>query len=1108
MRVRLLMVKTRNKFGCRRGRTNITRMLRLAGVVCLLGVGEMVCALQPTTPLDLVGRQSWTLENGLPQNTITTLLQSASGYLWAGAELGLARFDGQNFLTLDHASTTHYPDAETRCLLDLSSGDAPTGMNGLWIGTGDGLVRWSNGEARLFTTLDGLPGMQIRGLFVSEKTLWVWTERGLAYSKDGLTFHAAKDGLPDGGITSVAVTRVALWVATTSGIAEWRNERWQRLPTASGPSLVAGAGDRSEAILAATGDGVFLIQDGKFDPARLVLPRSQLPGGGIGFLAQAADGSIAVASSSELVIVERSQEGYRVVARFHCGTELPGTRMESVYADREGALWIGTNRGLARVYRQKPDWMPTTDPLAHAAIDALLEDREGSLWVGTETSGLHILRDARFRFLGTGDGLTSDDTTAIMEDAQHTLWIGTREAGLNEIRANAPAKISSLTADKGLSSNVILSLASSRNGSLWIGTPDGLNLIENGTLRILTSADGLPDDFIRSLYAARDGSLWIGTRRGLTHYDPGRAAGSTRGGMQTWTAANGLGSDLVGAVAETGDGSLWVATLHGLSRLQPDRAGGTGGARNFTTADGLSGNVITALENGPGNTLWVGTQSHGLTLWDGSRFHAVPSAVAALLPPSIHGILLDGTGHLWMTSDDGLFRMDDAALQGCVLRNVCNTAGGPAIDPLAIDHLAIDHFTTADGLRSRETSNNSHPTLLRGHDGRLWFTTPRGVVTVDPEHFVPLPAEPPVVIEDFAVDDRAYAIDKQGTTRIPAGHLRFQIDYAGLSFAAPQKLRYEYMLEGFDRVWTEAGTRRSAYYTNIRPGRYRFRVRVAMGDPANGTQFSEADLDFVLQPHFYQTLWFYLLLALLLAGLVAGVIRWRLGLVRREFGAVMAERNRIAREIHDTLAQGYVGISVQLEVLGELLRHRRSEAAEKHLALTQTHVREGLEDARRSIWALRSQDAAEQTLPIRLRRMVEKAQDRRMATTFSVHGAYRGLAPEVEEELLRIAQEAIRNAQKHSRANQLSVRLEYDERMLLLTVSDNGIGFSVSAAPASLRSPEGHYGLTGIRERAAVIGATLTLASTPGNGATLRVEVAAPDATARQNTQPIAPQEK
>lgn len=1105
MRVRLLMVEMRNKSGCLTSLTSMISMtngLRLACVLCLVAISFTTDALQPTTPLDLVGRQSWTLENGLPQNTITTLLQSASGYLWAGTELGLARFDGQNFLTLDHTSTAHYPDAETRSLLDVSSADVPSGMNGLWIGTGDGLVRWRNGLATLFTTENGLPSAQIRGLFFTGNTLWVWTQQGLAYSRDGLKFQTASDGLPDGAITAIAATSGSLWVATTSGIAERHNGGWRTLPATSGPSLVASASDASDAILAATVDGAFLIRNGQSRLAKsttLVLPRTQLPSGGIVFLAQAADGSIAVASSSELVIVERSQDGFRVVARYHCGTELPGTRMETVYADRAGALWIGTNRGLARVYHQKLDWLPTTDPLAHAAIDTLLEDREGSLWVGTETSGLHILRDARFRFLGTGDGLSSDDTTAIVEDAQHTLWIGTREAGLNEIRANTPTKISSLTADKGLLSNIILSLASSRDGSLWIGTPDGLDRLRNGAISSFTSADGLPDDFIRSLYAAQDGSLWIGTRRGLTHFNPNHPSAS----MHTWTTANGLGSDLVGAVAETGDGSLWVATLHGLSQLHVDRAGGTGVglARNFTTTEGLSGNVITALANAD-KMLWMGTQSHGLTLWDGSQFHAIPTAVAAQLPSAIHGILLDETHHLWITSDDGLFRVDALALMGCILRGECNTAG----------KLTIDHFTTADGLRSRETSNNSHPTLLRGHDGRLWFTTPRGVVTVDPQHFVPLPAEPPVVIERFAVDDHSLPVNHQSTAMIPAGHLRFQFDYAGLSFAAPQKLRYEYKLEGFDRVWTEAGMRRTAYYTNIPPGHYRFRVRAAMGDPVNTTQLSEADLDFVLRPHFYQTLWFYLLLALLLAGLILAVIRWRLSLARKEFGVVMAERNRIAREIHDTLAQGYVGISVQLEVLGELLRHNRSETAAKHLALTQTHVRDSLEDARRSIWALRSQDATEQTLPIRLRRMMEKAQNssqrNRMTTSLNVHGAYRSLAPKAEEELLRIAQEAIQNAQKHSQATELTVRLEYHERMLVLSVTDNGIGFSAPDAGTPLHSPEGHYGLTGMRERAALIGASITLSSVPGNGTTLLVEVAAPDTSARQNPQHAASQEK
>ena len=254
-----------------------------------------------------------------------------------------------------------------------------------------------------------------------------------------------------------------------------------------------------------------------------------------------------------------------------------------------------------------------------------------------------------------------------------------------------------------------------------------------------------------------------------------------------------------------------------------------------------------------------------------------------------------------------------------------------------------------------------------------------------------------------------------------------------------------------------------------------------------------ASLTFELRPHFYQTLWFYALLIVLLVGMVVLVQRYRLQRAEREFNAVLGERNRIAREIHDTLAQGYVGISVQLEVLTELLRMNKTEAAAKHLDLTRGFVREGLADARQSIWALRSQDSGETTLPVRLRRMAEQAGTNDLDAKFNVFGAYRELPPGTEREILRVAQEAIHNVKKHAGAKELTVQLEYGSAKIALEVRDDGRGFQVNKELEAVlkRDGPGHYGLTGMRERAATIGGKLEMTSEPGVGTTVRLAVAA-----------------
>ena len=1055
--------------------------------VVMTGAATRISALEPGTPLGRLARQSWTMENGLPQNTVPVLLQSRDGFLWAGTELGLARFDGTNFRMLDHATTASFPDSEITCLLDAADGS-------LWVGTGNGLVRWKNGSATSLTTHDGLPGNLIRGLAqTSDGVIWAWTEAGLArWAGQKFESNAGADSPAADGITSLAAdTTGALWVGTNRGATVLRRGRWQPFPAAGDPvasdpksgaamrpglvKTVAG-GD----VLIATADGVYLDHAGATTE---VLSGAELPVDEISFLDELSDGTVAVASKSSVVLALRRTATERSRIAFVVSKELPGPRIESIYADHEQSLWIGTNRGLVRVRMSATgptvQLFPPSDPLASNSILSLLEDHEGDLWVGTETDGLHILRDSRFRFLGTSEGLSSDNITTIVEDAHKTLWVGTRDAGLNRVSAT---QTTTLTTNNGLLSNVILSLAAAPDGKVWVGTPDGLNEIQPDQINSYTSADGLPDDFIRSLLAAPDGSLWIGTRRGLTHLDHGH--------FQTFTQSDGLGSDLVGALARTADGDLWIATLNGLSRLHQGRLS------NYTTTDGLSSNVVTALDADPGGTLWIGTQNDGLNTWNGQRFAAMrgnTGGKTALLPSAIHAILRDDRGHLWIASDSGVARVDLPPLLECASGGTCR-----------LDATSVTSFTTADGLRSRETSSNSHPTACRTNEGQLFFSTPRGVIVVDPLHFPANPPLPPVVIERFAVDDRDTLSGE--SARIAAGALRFQFDYAGLSLATPQKVRYRYMLSGFDHTWIDAGTRRSAYYTNIPPGNYRFCVQSAFGDNAfpqssggcevtlqsatavghNGV--SQASLSFQLQPHYYQTVWFWSLVILVVIVLIFVLYKRRVSRVEREFGAVMAERSRIAREIHDTLAQGYVGISLQLEILGELLRLNRTDTAQKHLTMTQNLVREGLDDARQSIWALRSQDAGEQTLPIRLRRLVEQASDARLAASLAVHGAYRPLAADTEKEILRIAQEAIHNVRKHSEASEMRVALDYDQFGLTLTIADNGVGF---AAAATVTSPSGHYGLTGMRERAALIDGEIEISSSTGEGTTVHLRVPA-----------------
>jgi signal transduction histidine kinase/ligand-binding sensor domain-containing protein len=975
--------------------------------VLLLSIVPVAQALEPSTPLADYARQSWTIDNGLPQNSVQALAQTPDGFVWLGTEAGLVRFDGMGFQVFDRNSLSPLPDNDIRCLLATHDG-------ALWIGTGNGLARWKNRTMTVFTSRDGLPGGGIRALGVDANgVLSVWTGQGRArFDQDRFVAFTPPNGA--GSVRpSVAVIPEEGWYI-------------QKLP----------------------------------------------------------NGETVMVNKTEL----KFTRGTQVLNRILVGSQLPGTRIQVLYADREGTLWIGTNRGLARWAAGELQTLPPTDPLAAASVLALMEGREGNLWVGTEEDGLHILRDQRFRTFGAREGLSSDRTTAVSQDSAGTIWVGTLGDGLNALhRSKAPSAanedargivVRTYSVRDGLVSNVILSLAAASNGDLWVGTPDGLNRIRRARIDTFTSADGLPDDFIRSLLVDADGSLWIGTRRGLTHWKiaTGPTGGADRlGPMQTFTHENGLGSDLVGAMTRDTNGDLWVATLAGLSRLHD------GKFTNYTTADGLSSNVVTSLLPRQGGMLVVGTEDHGWDLWDGQRFlRAIKNGPSQT---AIHAIVDDRRGHLWFATDNGIARCDWGKLKQAGSEPDCS-------------HW-ID-FGAADGLRSRETTTNSHPSAMRSRDGDLWFATPKGVVEVDPAHFPINTLPPPVVLEHFAVDDVNQPMHGNiSALRIPAGHVHFQFDYAGLSFTAPQKVRYRYMLEGFDRQWTEAGARRTAYYTNIPPGRYTFRVEAANNDGFWNT--TGASLRFQLLPLFYQTVWFYLLLVLAIAGLVVLLIRRRLRHAEHEFRAVLGERNRIAREIHDTLAQGYVGISVQLEVLAELLRHRKVEAATQQLDAARSFVREGLADARQSIWVLRSQDTDEKTLPVKLRRAAELAGGHGLESSFAIFGAYRPLPAEMEREFLRIAQEAIHNVKKHAGAKHLSVQLQYRPGEIVLEVTDDGCGFAPAGGPESL---QGHYGLTGMKERAEAIGATLEVNSAPGAGTRIRLCSSVPKEAAEQTGEP------
>lgn len=916
----------------------------------------------------------------------------------------------------------------------------------LWLATEGGVARFNGLNFFVYDTRNTpqLRSNNVRSLLEDrERNLWIGTADGLTrFNGSAFETFTTEQGLPSNNVWSIFQDHSGgLWVVTADGLAKYEAHRFRSYITGQTSSIHIGGITESGngALWIATQDGLQLFRDG-----RLSIPAGAeaLTRDNIEALLADTSGRIWVGTSSGLAVYQNGK-----VATYSLRSGLPSNRISALYQDREGSIWVGTEAGLARISDNKIERVPAYDSSLAGIILCMFEDREGSLWLGTDSGGLTVLRDEEFTTYTSRDGLSDDLVRCTLQDRNGAVWIGTNN-GLNRFYNHG---FSTLTTKDGLSSNVILSLAEDGNGNLLVGTPDGLDLLRNGRISVITSADGLADDFIRSIYKDSDNSLWIGTRRGLSH--------STAGGFKTYTQADGLGSDLIGVVLRDRRGNLWIGTLHGLTRFADRKF------TNYTTKNGLSNDVITTLYEDGRGVLWIGTQDGGLNRFEGEKIFRY--SYASGLPNSMYSITADTNRNLWMASKAGIFRASEKDLDGFAEGHVSSF-------PVAM-------YGTADGLKVSECTAGGHPAGWVGEDGALWFATLKGIATINPKDAERDRQPPPVALESVSIDDQTF--NPAQATDVSPGHVRFAFEYAALSFLAPRTLRFKYKLEGFDRDWIDAGTRRIAYYTNIPPGSYRFKV-TARGNDGIWNE-AAASFAFRLRPHFYQTYWFDFLV--ILSFILAGweIYRWRVRQVAARFNAVLAERNRIAREIHDTLAQGFVAVSVQLELLARILGVS-NEAAQSLLKKIRVSVQESLAEARRSIWELRSHGTNNDDLPGRFSQLATQIRSTTpLKVRFQVVGTYRPLPPNVESELLKIGQEAVSNVVRHADAKHVDIDLNFEAKKLRLTIVDDGRGF-MHVVDSS--GPDGHFGLKGMRERAEQIEAELLVKSAPGEGTRVLIE--------------------
>jgi ligand-binding sensor domain-containing protein/signal transduction histidine kinase len=916
----------------------------------------------------------------------------------------------------------------------------------LWLGTDAGLARFNGRE---FTTFDSTNTPELRSnsiaalLATPEGGLWIGTGSGLLFRTPAGAYRRLdrKDGLPSEAVRALAFDRNGrMWVGTNSGVVRWDGRSFTRawtqadgLPSNGVRSLFVDGED----VWIGTGEGLCRWSEDRIVPGPAMLPRDTVR-------------ALLRDRAGRLWVGMEASGLHRFEAGRHQRVSLaPGAAPQSVRAlleDRDGNLWIATvGGGLSRWREGAVETLRRSEGLASDHLRSLFEDAEGSLWVGTEAGGLAQLRKGRVITYGMADGLRSDFVRAIRGDALGNLWVGTEGAGLH--RWTGAGFVASDAV--GIANAFVTSLSPDRHGNLWIGT-EGNGAVRTGPSGRLaiSTAPGLAENSTWAIQEASDGSVWLATSNGLVEVKGGK--------QRIWRTDDGLQGNSLRALHAARDGSLWIGIrTSGLQRLH------NGKFEKLKLPPEMRLASVNSILEGSDGRLWIAT-SNGLLHWDGREFRMLTSK-HGLAQDNLFQVLEDKEGRLWFSGLRGIFSVDRAQLS--------EVLSGRR------ERVESEVLTLADGLRTMECSGDAHPAGWRTPDGDLWFATIRGVVRIRPEKARGRVAEAPaVVIEQVLVNGE----QKGGPSVVsPPGNRLFAVRFAAMTYLAPKLTRYRYRLIGVDSDWLEATGRQEVVYHGIGPGKYRFELEAA--HPSGPWSKQPAVVHLEVQPYFYESAWFHVAMVLATGVVLTAAYRWRTRNLTLRFQAVIRERARIAREIHDTLMQGFAGAALQLGSLRKRMT-RDPEAAKVQLDHVLDQIDSCLAEARREIVELRGENIASAPFAERLRRVVEEAAAG-LSFTLEIRGKARSLSPAVEKNLLRIAREAVGNASRHAQAQHLKMQLVFGAHAVSLIAEDDGIGTS-----GGLDVP-GHFGLKGMRERAEEVGGRFQLHSAARKGTCIEVKM-------------------
>ena len=976
---------------------------------------------------------------------------------WRGLFCGAVLLAASSAFALDpHKGLTQYsrttwtqqqelPQDTVRAIVQTADGY-------LWVGTDEGLARFDGYDFTTFRKDSGdLPSNSITALAATpDGALWIGTPNGLTQYRDK-RFHTytIKSGLPDDAITWLYPDhRGALWIVAGEYLSRFADGRF--INFAPGPDLPVSAvrlvcEDPNHDLWVAGFGGVGKMAGGKFT---MVIGSAALAGLIGTSMAVDARGTLWLAGNQGLL--RRLPDGR--MHKFGTADGLPDLRLRTVLPDRDGGIWVGSDAGLARLEGDRFIVTPAEGVHERTQVRCLFEDREGDLWVGTNT-GLIRLRDDIFTVYGKSEGLPSDQPTVVFQDRAGKVWVGFADSGLLQFSNEGGPQFS---VREGLPGDQVFSIRQARNGDLLIGVHGGVARMHGERFSAFTP----PDPFSRvNVYDAMEdtaGDVWLATPGGLIRMHGNHAETVIPGGPVLVMG--------VSTLCQSRDGAIWAGTFgKGLWRIRGAEP------RLYTTADGLSSDQIRTLyEDGEG-TLWIGTFDGGLDELRDGRMRSYTER-DGLLSDNVARIADDGES-LWLSTTRGICRV--------AKRQLRDLAAGKrrSLDPA--------NYGVEDGLRSAQCApaNPIAAGGVRTSDGDLWFTTSRGLAVLDPAtRQRPRLAPVPYLVEMKANGE---PVDVERAAKLPPESQRVEFRYTALHLSAPEQVQYSYKLEGVDPDWVPAGSRRTTNYNSLRHGRYRFLVRASLG----GAAAAERPYDFEVLPHFYDTAWFRILAVALAVAAASGLYGLRLRQIRSRFALVLEERARLAREIHDTLAQGFVGISSQLDAVAMCLTDEASPAR-KYLDMARKMARHSLTEARRSVMDLRSSVLEGQDLASALESGARVwTAGSGVEATVHAEGPPGELPQAMEQHLLRIAQEAVTNVLKHAGAKKIAIHLRFSERKLRLKIEDNGRGFEEQDVFSSLG---GHFGLIGMRERAERLGGELRLESRPGVGTEVEVTVPLP----------------